>query len=79
MKVEALKDKVADKRTERDKAAMEAYILDLLDYAQYCQQVAFAAAMEADLTLLDAAEVAAEYVERYGEPEEAEVAEAAEE
>ena len=75
MKAEALKDKIADKRAERDKAAMEAYILDLLDYAQYCQQVAFAAAIEADLTLLDAAEIAAEYVEKYGEPEEAESAE----
>lgn len=44
-------------------------ILDLIDYADYCQQVAFAYAIEADLTLLDAAAVAADYVEKYGEPE----------
>lgn len=81
MKAEALKEKIADKRAERDKAAMECYILDLIDYAEYCQQIAFASAIEADLTLLEAAEVAAEYIEKYGEPEieeapEAEVAEA---
>lgn len=69
MKAEALKEKIADKKAEREKAEMECYILDLLDYAQYCQQIAFAAAIEADLTLLDAAEAAAEYVEKYGEPE----------
>ena len=78
MKAEALKEKVADKRKERDKAAMESYILDLLDYAQYCQQIAFAAAIEADLTLLEAAEIAAEYVEKYGEPEAEAIPEAAE-
>ena len=75
MKVEALKEKIADKRAERDKEELETYILDLLDYAQYCQQIAFAAAIEADLTLLDAAEAAAVYVEKYGEPEIAEVPE----
>lgn len=69
MKAEAIKDKLAAKRTERNKAAMELYIMDLLDYAESCQQVAFAAAIEADLTLLQAAEVATEYVEKYGEPE----------
>ncbi len=69
MKAEAIKDKLAVKRAERDKASMELYIMDLLDYAESCQQVAFAAAIEADLTLLQAAEVAAEYVEKYGEPE----------
>ena len=74
MKAEALKDKIADKREARDKAAMECYILDLLDYAEACQQIAFAAAIEADLTLLEAAEVAAEYIEKYGEDAPAEEA-----
>ena len=69
MKANALKQKIADKRTAKDKAAMENYILDLLDYAEACQQVAFAAAIEADMTLLQAAEVAAEYNEKFGEPE----------
>ena len=69
MKANALKQKIADRRAEKDKAAMENYILDLLDYAEACQQVAFAAAIEADMTLLEAAEVAAEYNEKFGEPE----------
>lgn len=77
MKAEALKEKIADKRAARDKAAMENYILDLIAYAENCQEIAFAAAIEADLTLLEAAEVAADYVEKYGEaqiPEETEAA-----
>lgn len=69
MKAEALKEKIAQRRVERDKFAQEAYILDLLDYAESCQQVAFAAAIEADLALLEAAEVAADYIEKYGEIE----------
>ena len=72
MKAEAVKQKLADKRVEKDKAAMEMYIIDLLDYAECCQQVAFAAAIEADMTLLEAAEIAADYIEKYGEPEAAE-------
>lgn len=72
MRAEVLKEKIAERRAAKDKAAMESYILDLLDYAQCCEQVAFAAAIEADLTLLEAAEVAAEYVEKYGETEIAE-------
>lgn len=71
MKAEAVKQKLADRRAEKDKAALELYIIDLLDYAECCQQVAFAAAIEADMTLLEAAEAAAEYVEKYGEAEEA--------
>ena len=67
--VEDIKDKIADKRAERDKAAMENYIIDLLCYAEYCQEIALAAAIDADMTLLEAAEVAADYVEKYGEPE----------
>lgn len=72
MKADALKEKLADKREERDKIAQEAYILDLLDYAESCQQVAFAAAIEADLALLEAAEVSADYIEKYGDIEIAE-------
>lgn len=71
MKAEAVKQRLADRRAEKDKAALELYIIDLLDYAECCQQVAFAAAIEADMTLLEAAEAAAEYVEKYGEAEEA--------
>jgi len=75
MKAEALKEKLAQKREAEDKEAMEEYILDLLDYAECCQQIAFAAAVEADLALLEAANAAAEYNEKYGEPESAEAPE----
>lgn len=79
MKTEAIKDKIDDRRAEKDKAAMENYIIDLLDYAESCQQVAFAAAIEADMTLLEAAEIAADYIEKYGEIEIEEVPEEAQE
>ena len=80
MKAENVKAKIDGVRTARDKAAQEMYILDLIDYAESCEQVAFAAAIEADLALLEAYELAADYVEKYGEPEisEAPVAESAE-
>lgn len=79
MKTEAIKDKIDDRRAEKDKAAMENYIIDLLDYAESCQQVAFAAAIEADMTLLEAAEIAADYIEKYGEIEIVEVPDEAQE
>lgn len=79
MKTEAIKDKIDDRRAEKDKAAMENYIIDLLDYAESCQQVAFAAAIEADMTLLEAAEIAADYIEKYGEIEIEEVPDEAQE
>lgn len=69
MKADAIKSKTAERREENDKIAIENYILDLIDYAEACEQVAFAAAIEADLALLEAAVVAAEYVEKYGEAE----------
>ena len=67
MRSEALKAKIAEKRAARDKEAMEVYILDLLDYAESCEQLAFAWAIEADITLLEAAAAAAEYIDKYGE------------
>ncbi len=66
MRAEAVKQRIADRRAEKDKAAMERYIMDLLDYAECCQQVAFAAAVEADMTLLVAADAAADYIEKFG-------------
>ena len=80
MKSEAKKEKIAKKREEKDKVAQEMYILDLLEYAESCEQVAFAAAIEADLALLEAAEAAQDYIDKYGEivlPDEAADEEAA--
>ena len=78
MRADVLKEKIADAKAEKDKAAMESYIVDLLEYADACQNVAFAAAIEADLTILEAAEVRADYIEKYGEPAPVEEAPAAE-
>ena len=69
MKSEEIKKKIAERRAEKDQAAMELYILQLLRYAECCQEQAFAAAVEANLVLLEAAEVAAEYIELYGNNE----------
>ena len=72
MRADVLKEKIAKRNDAKDKAAMESYIIDLLDYAECCQQVAYAAAMEADMALLEAAQTAVEYKERFGEGETAE-------
>ena len=69
MKSESIKKKIAERRAEKDQAAMEMYFLRLLSYAECCQEQAYAAAVEANLVLLEAAEVAAEYIERYGNAE----------
>ena len=69
MRADVLKEKIAQRDDAKDKAAMESYIIDLLDYAECCQQVAYAAAMEADMALLEATQIAAEYKERFGEEE----------
>lgn len=72
MKADVLKEKFAQRNDAKDKVAMESYIIDLLDYAECCQQVAFTTATEADMALLEAAQTAAEYKERFGEEEEVE-------
>ena len=72
MRADALKAKIDARNDAKDKASMESYILDLLDYAECCQAVAYAAAMEADMALLEAAQTAVEYKERFGDEEAAE-------
>ncbi|MBP0974398.1 MAG: hypothetical protein J5851_10875 [Oscillospiraceae bacterium] len=67
MRSESIKEKIAARRAAKDQAAMERYILSLISYAEACQEVAFSAAVEAELSLLEAAAVAAEYIEKYGE------------
>ena len=56
----ALKAKIAEKRSDYENMAREAYINELLDYAESCQQTAYAAAVEADLAFLEAAKIIAE-------------------
>ncbi len=67
MKVNAAKEKVAERKEALDKASQEAWIADLLDYAESCYEMAYAWAMEAEYTMMEAAYEIDYYVERFGE------------
>ena len=56
MHQEEVKSRIEAKKTELDKAAQEELIADLLDYADDCQMIAYAYAMEAELAITDACE-----------------------
>ena len=66
MKVNAAKEKVAVRREAADKASQEAWILDLLDYAEGCYEMAYAWAMEAEYTMMEAAYEIDYYNDRWG-------------
>ena len=66
MSVENAKAKVDAHKKAVDKAAMEAYIIDVLDYAECCEELAFAWALEAEYAVNDALEVIDEYNAKYG-------------
>ena len=67
MSIEAARDNIAEKKEARDKEAQERRIIDLLDYADNCQELALALAAESNLAILEAAAEAAEYAEKYGD------------
>lgn len=67
MHLENVKNKLDNKKTELDKAAQEELIMDLLDYADDCQMIAYAYAMEAELAILDACNEIEDYAAKYGE------------
>ena len=66
MKVNAAKEKIAVRRDAADKASQEAWILDLLDYAEGCYEMAYAWAMEAEYTMMEAAYEIDYYNDRWG-------------
>lgn len=68
---EEVKNRIEAKKTELDKAAQEELIMDLLDYADDCQMVAYSYAMEAELAIMDACDEIADYEAKYGKYEEA--------
>lgn len=70
MKVNAAKEKIAVRREELDKAAQEDWILDLLDYANSCYEMAYAWALEAEYTMMEAAYEIDYYTKRFGSDEE---------
>ncbi len=66
MNIDAAKAKISDSKKAVSKANQEQHISDLLEYADNCQQLAFAMALEAELTLLEADTEIADYNEKYG-------------
>ncbi len=66
MKVNNAKDKIADRREAVDKAAQEEWVIDLLDYAESCYEMAYAWALEGEYTLMEAAYEINDYNERFG-------------
>ena len=66
---EEVKNRIETKKTELDKAAQEELIMDLLDYADDCQMVAYLYAMEAELAIMDACDEIADYEAKYGKYE----------
>lgn len=70
MKVNAAKEKIAVRKEELDKAAQEDWILDLLDYANSCYEMAYAWALEAEYTMMEAAYEIDYYTKRFGSDEE---------
>lgn len=66
MNVNAAKAKIAEKQASRDKAKQEQRIVDLLDYADNCQKLALALAIDAEMAILEAAAEAADHAEKYG-------------
>ena len=66
MRLNSAKQKVKDHREAVDKAAQEEWILDLLDYAECCYEMAYAWALEAEYTLMEAVYEIDYYNERFG-------------
>ena len=66
MKVNSAKDKIAERKEARDKAEQENWILDLLDYADACYDMAYSWTLEAESTLMEAAYEIDYYNERFG-------------
>ena len=67
MKVNAAKEKVAERKEARDKAAQEQWIVDLLAYAEACYEMACSWALEAEYTMMEAAYEIDYYNEKFGE------------
>ena len=67
MNVNAAKAKITEKKEAVDNSKQELCIVYLLDYADNCQQLAYATALEAGFTILETAAEAANYIDKYGE------------
>ena len=69
MRVNSAKSKIAERKEAADKAEQEEWIFDLLEYADSCYETAYAWALEAEYTLMEAAYEIDYYNERFGKEE----------
>ncbi|MCR4611696.1 MAG: hypothetical protein K5644_07340 [Lachnospiraceae bacterium] len=67
MNKEAMQDKITAKKEAKDKASQEKRIIELLDYADKCQDATLAMALETEAAVLEAAAEIADYNEKYGD------------
>ncbi len=67
MNKEARQEKVTAKKDAVNKEMQERRIVELLDYAESCQELTLAMALETEAAVLEAAAEIAEYNEKYGE------------
>ncbi len=67
MSVDAAKEAILEKKEAHDQKSQEKRILELLDYADDCEELAAQLAAEADLALLEAAAETIDYYAAYGE------------
>ena len=67
MSVDAAKDAITEKKEAHDQKSQEKRILELLDYADDCEELAAQLTAEADLALLEAAAETIDYYATYGE------------
>ena len=68
--MEDYRDQLRQYQEMQHKADQEAWILDLLDYAEACYEMAYAWAAEAEYTMMEAAYEIDYYVEKFGEKKE---------
>ena len=66
MNLDVAKEKLAEMKKEHDKAKMEEYINDVIEYADACVELSILAAEEAKLATLEAIAAEVEYEELYG-------------
>ena len=67
MNMDVAKEQLVAKKVEHDKALMEEYIDETIEYAAACVELSLLAAEEAQLAVLEAVATEEEYEELYGE------------
>lgn len=69
MNIDVAKKELAAKKEAHDKAQLEKYIEETVEYASACVELSLLAAEEAKLAMLEAIEASTEYDEKYGSDE----------